>query len=193
MIWSLILDHSLKNDLWSWSLIFDTTDLDLWSRSFYKWSCPSLRHWGAPFTRVFWRVFSSGVFWRVFGHFFQSDEKTRDSGLDPGVFSSVFSSVFHYSTSNVKTKLRDPASSGRGDGFTQPSLHLWSLHVLPSPLAHCGCSWRRFLSFVRLSDFDLWNFLIGKKNEFVYINMTINMTPQVWNWIYSNLNISIRW
>ena len=42
MIWSLILDHSLKNDLWSWSLIFDTTDLDLLSRSFHKWSCPSL-------------------------------------------------------------------------------------------------------------------------------------------------------
>ena len=47
MIWSLILDHSLTNDLWSWSLIFDPTDLDLWSRSFYKWSCPSL----APYIR----------------------------------------------------------------------------------------------------------------------------------------------
>ena len=40
----------------------------------------------APFTGVFWQVFWSGVFWRIIGHFFQSDQKTPDSGLDPGSF-----------------------------------------------------------------------------------------------------------
>ena len=36
----LIFD--LRSFLEKWSLIFDTTDLDQRSRSFYKWSCPSL-------------------------------------------------------------------------------------------------------------------------------------------------------
>ena len=63
MIWSLILDHSLKNDLWSRSLIFDPTDLDLWSRSFYKWSCPSLiRSAGYSPVKLTWNDLTSGKF-----------------------------------------------------------------------------------------------------------------------------------
>ena len=55
---------------------------------------PNLTLWEAPplgGTGFFWRVFWSGVFWRIFGHFFQSDQKTPDSSLDP-----VFWSVINY-------------------------------------------------------------------------------------------------
>ena len=55
----------------------------------------------------FFRQESFGAF---LGTFSKVTKRLATAVLIPGFFSSVFSSVFHYSTSNVKTKLRDPAS-----------------------------------------------------------------------------------